>query len=366
MLTDLRKMTKLALWRERCKREKALHRLTYLFWETTLRCNLSCRHCGSLCGPNAPVDELSTDEIKRALTEVAEDFDARDIILAVTGGEPLVRPDLFEVLGYANGLGFRWGLVTNGLLIDQAMVERLRRAGMRTISVSLDGIGETHDFLRGGRPGLFARVVEAVRLLVAAKAFGVVQITSCISPHNLDQLDDLYQLGQEVGVDEWRLLTISPIGRAREDPGLLLDGAQLRRVLDFIKEKRQLGGRPKVLFEEEGFLGLAYEGEVRDNLFFCPAGINVASILANGSISACPNLPRQFIQGNIRQSRLRQVWEQGYGQFRDREWKKRGACASCEWWRFCEGNGLHLWDFQRGEPAVCECKLLNGGPNGKN
>jgi radical SAM protein with 4Fe4S-binding SPASM domain len=364
MLTDLAKLTQLGMWRERCKREKATHPLTYLFWETTLRCNLACRHCGSVCGPAAGGDELSTDEIERVFSEIATDFDPSRIVLAVTGGEPLVRPDLFEVLRHATGLGFHWGLVTNGLLVDEPMVARLAEARMGTVSVSLDGLGATHDYLRGGRPGLFERVVESVRLMVAAKAFQVVQVTTCVSDYNLSQLEDLYQLVGEVGVDEWRLLLVSRIGRAKDDPRFFLNGAQLKQVLDFIVVKRHQPGRPRVLFEEEGFLGLAYEGEVRDNLFFCPAGVNVGSVLADGAISACPSLPRQFVQGNVRQERFRDVWENRFEQFRDRRWKKCGICRTCEWWRFCEGNGLHLWDFGRSQPSVCELKLLNGENDG--
>jgi radical SAM protein with 4Fe4S-binding SPASM domain len=353
-LDDLVLTGQLKVWQDSVEKERKAHRLRYLFWESTHACNLRCRHCGSDCTVARP-DELTTEEIKAAFSSIAGDYDARSVMVAVTGGEPLVRKDVFEVMGHASSLGFPWGMVTNGMLVDDAAIEKCRQAGMSTVTVSVDGLKEAHELIRRG--GSFERTLEALRLFKESGYFSVVQATTCVSQYNMGDLAGLYDLFSRMKIDEWRLLTISRIGRAREDPRLMLPPAQLRSLLSFIAERRKEKGL-RVTFEEEGFLGTEFEGKVRDALYFCPAGINIASILCNGDIGACPNLPRQFVQGNIRKDRFRDVWETGYGNMRDLEWKHKGPCIGCKWWEFCRGNSMHLWDFETGMPYMCHLNAL--------
>ena len=96
-------------------------------------------------------------------------------------------------------------------------------------------------------------------------------------------------------------------------------------------------------------------------LHHCRAGINVASILADGSISACPNLRANFIQGNIYKDNLRDVWEKKYSLFRERNWTKTGLCADCKFFKYCEGNGMHLRDEKTGELLFCHLKRIREG-----
>lgn len=345
---------RLKVWQQRLDEERREHRLRYLFWETTRACNLRCRHCGSDCTVPKP-GELSTEEIKAAFKSIASDYDARSIMVAVTGGEPLLRKDLFEVMDYAHGLGFPWGMVTNGMLVDNEIIEKCRRAGMSTVTVSVDGLAETHEYIRRG--GSFEQTIEALKLFKNSGHFSVVQATTCVSQYNVADLPGLYELFSRLGIDEWRLLTVTPIGRARDDPNFRLQPGQLRFLLDFIAAKRREKGL-RVTFEEEGFLGSAYEGKVRDSLFYCPAGINIASILACGDIGACPNLPPEFVQGNVRVDRFMDVWENRYASLRDPGWKRCGICDGCAWWEFCRGNSLHLWDLQSNRPIMCHLREL--------
>ena len=98
-----------------------------LFWETTLRCNAKCKHCGSRAGENINIeDELTTDEIKGALRSIATKYDAQKIFIDVTGGEPLVRQDLFEVMKFAKDLGYNWGMTTNGILINDEVINKMK------------------------------------------------------------------------------------------------------------------------------------------------------------------------------------------------------------------------------------------------
>lgn len=99
-----------SLYKDALRKE---HKLSYLFWECTLNCNFFCKHCGSSAGRKIFPGELNAEEIKKAFKEIADDYNAREIMVAVTGGESLLRKDLFEVMRYAHDLGFPWGVVTN-------------------------------------------------------------------------------------------------------------------------------------------------------------------------------------------------------------------------------------------------------------
>lgn len=343
-------------------RRKAEHALDYLFWEATLACNLTCRHCGSRCSPaEARESELGTAEAKRIFEEIAHDFDAREITIAVTGGEPLVRKDLFEIMSHARDLGFFWGLVTNGTLVTERTLREMERAGMGTVSISIDGDAEGHGVLRGA--GAYERAMRGLSLLLEEGRFlECVQVTTVVHARNVGQLEALHDRFAGMGVGEWRLLMADPIGRMRdaENRELMLDRAGLERLLDFIAAKRAAGPMP-ITFEESGFLGLRYEGKVRDYYFHCPAGISVAGLLHDGAIGACPSLERNMVEGDARRERFAKVWETRFQRYRDRDGTRRcGPCGECQWWRYCEGGSLHLWDWDEGSTRLCHLKLLEG------
>jgi len=342
-------------------REKREHPLTYLFWETTLGCNLACRHCGSRCSPReARRNDLPGEEVKRVFREIAEDFDASRITIAVTGGEPLTRKDVFDVMASAHELGFFWGMVTNAVLITEKTIRRMRRSGMDTVSVSIDGDADAHAVLRGSVEA-YEAAMRGLRLLVErAKFLECVQVTTVVHGKNVDILEKMYDTFAGMGVGEWRLLMIDPIGRMKdpENRELLLTGDQLGRMLDFVAERRASGSMP-LTFEESGFLGLKYEGRVRDYYFHCPAGINIGSLLHDGAIGACPSLERRMVEGDARTERFGTVWRERFGRYRDRDGTRRkGGCASCRWWKHCEGGSLHLWDWDEEKPRLCHFNML--------
>jgi radical SAM protein with 4Fe4S-binding SPASM domain len=115
-----------------------------------------------------------------------------------------------------------------------------------------------------------------------------------------------------------------------------------------------------VLYECGGFLGYDFEGEVRRRYFMCGAGITVGSILANGDMFVCPNVPRrkELIQGNVRRDRFGEVWNKKYEFFRDKERTKCDGCLKCDHWDSCLGNSLHLWNFQDNKPKMCHVDLI--------
>lgn len=345
-------------WNRCLDLESAAPHLSYLFWEATRRCNLACRHCASACdGTTDRPDELAGDEVLAALSGVARDFGAANVFLAVTGGEPLVRPDLFEVMGGARDLGFAWGLVTNGWAVDDRVVEDSRRAGLQNLVVSLDGAGAaSHDRLRG--EGSFGRALAAVDRYRQAGFLRGLQVATAINAQNLPELQQMYDLLVEHGVRDWRIVSVFPGGRARGEPGLLLAPGGLAALLDFIGAKRSRPGPLKVTYGDEGFLGEPHEGRVRDHRFACLAGVRVASILADGTVTGCPNVPRVLAQGNVRRQSVKEAWETGFQPFRDRGWMRRGPCEACDDFGACRGNSLHLWDPEAGRTAMCHRDLL--------
>lgn len=110
-------------------------------------------------------------------------------------------------------------------------------------------------------------------------------------------------------------------------------------------------GRISASYGCEGFLG-SYEGKVRDHLYTCQAGLSTASVLSDGSISACPSIRSDYHQGNIYEDDFMEVWENRFGPYRDRQWMKKGKCSGCRWFRYCEGNGMHLRD-DNGNLILC-------------
>ena len=134
-----------------------------------------------------------------------------------------------------------------------------------------------------------------------------------------------------------------------------LSNEEFRGVFDFIKRVRK-EGKIRADYGCEGFLG-NYEGDVRNRLFSCQAGVTVGSVLCDGSISACTSLRADFHQGNVYKDDFMEVWEQRYQPYRQREWMKKDECADCPYWRYCQGNGMHLRDGD-GRLLLCHLKRL--------
>ena len=318
-----------------------LHQFHTLFWECTLRCNMHCRHCGSDCKQEAQVPDMPASDFFKAIDDITPHVDPHKTFIIFTGGEALLRPDLEECGLELYRRGFPWGLVSNGYLLDERRLDSLLRSGMHSITISLDGFAEEHNWIRQHSHS-FERAERAVKLLVEAKDEVLWDIVTCVNPRSYGQLEQFKDYIVGLGVPRWRVFTIFPMGRAAHDPELQLSNEQLRGTLDFIKRTRE-EGKIVVNYACEGFLG-PYEQQVRNNFFTCRAGIDVASVLIDGSISGCTSIRSNFHQGNIYRDNLWDVWQNRFQQYRDRSWAKKGDCAKCKMWRYCEGSGMHLYD----------------------
>ena len=321
-----------------------------------MACNEYCRHCGSRIGDVCADEPLALDEFKRVVAEVAEDF-PRKPLLCITGGEPLLYPDLFELMTFASNLGFGWGMTTNGTLIDTQTAHRLALAGMKTVSVSLDGLKVDHEWFRQV-PGSYDATVDGIRALVAEGAFAHVQLTTVVNKRNYPTLEAMYAEFSRLGVKSWRVINIEPIGRAKDNPELLLGPEEYRGLVAFIREKRHAGPM-EVTYGCSHFLGGENEGLTRNWYFVCSAGIMTASIANNGDIVSCLDVERrpELVEGNVRTDRFSDVWRDGYERYRT-DWRKVGKCRHCLYWKVCAGDSFHSWDFDAMEPALCMKGIL--------
>lgn len=353
----LRKKIAFELFRTYRKNAKKIHQLNYIFWECTLRCNLNCLHCGSDCKKESTVKDMPIGDFIKAIDDITDIVDPNKTMIVFTGGEPLLRKDLEQCGQLLHERGFPWGIVSNGLQLNPARLQSLLKAGMRAITISLDGLEDSHNWLRNNSNS-FKNAIKTIHLLskIPELKFDVV---SCINGKNFTELVKIKELLLTLGVKEWRLFTIFPIGRAKQHNELQLSPIQFKQFFDFIVTERKKG-EIQLNYGCEGFLG-NYEGEVRDNLFFCRAGVNVASVLIDGSISACPNLRENFIQGNIYTDSFKDTWENKYTNYRDRNWLKTGECTNCEMFKYCDGNGLHLRDEKSGELLFCHYNRIKEG-----
>ena len=375
---SLRKKIALELWRKREHNMLQEHPLQQLFWECTLRCNLRCRHCGSDCKAQATQADMPKDDFLRVLDSIAAQTDPHQVFVIISGGEPLMRTDLEECCAAIYAKGFPWGMVTNGLALTPERLVRLVKAGMRSITLSLDGLEDDHNWMRGN-PQSFQRVDQALTMLARIPHL-TYDVVTCITRRNLISLPHIRQYLIGKGVKRWRIFTVFPVGRAATDPDLQLSDEEFRSVFDFIRDTRKTttcsspcsphrggvrGGLGEVAESQrsmsvtygcEGFLG-NYEGEVRDHLYTCQAGITIGSVLIDGSISACTSIRSDYHQGNIYQDDFMDVWEHRFQPYRNRAWMRTGPCADCQLFRYCQGNGMHLRDSE-GRLLLCHVSRL--------
>ena len=349
-----RHMTELSEYRKKLLKEPVLR---HLFFELTMNCNEHCKHCGSSCGDSSVPDILTTEEYFSILDQIRSDFGTTGFMLCITGGEPLLRRDFFEIMGYADKLGFNWGMTTNGTLIDRETAHKLREAGMKTVSISIDGTEPTHNEFRRTKDG-YKRAMTGLQNLIDENAFKHIQVTTVITHESISELDELFDIFDNIDIDSWRVINLEPIGRAKQYPELLLTPDDYRRLFSFIREKREAGY--PLCYGCSHYLGTDLEAELRDWYFICNAGIYTASIMANGDIAACLDIERrpELIQGNIRRDRFKDVWLNKFRPFRDPKFRSCDMCDKCSDREFCNGDSFHTWNFDEKRPEICIKNLL--------
>lgn len=329
------------------KRRLNLAKPRQVQWLTTYRCNFRCIHCEASAGTTT-VQELTTDEAHRLIDELAE-TGVKNIILS--GGELLVRKDIFLLIEHIVSRGLTYSIASNGYLVSE-FSEEFRRMKPVLYFTSIDGLERTNDTIRGVN-GAYRRCLDAVKFF---RSIGVEHrtINTVVLPDNIRQLPELKTIIQDSGATLWRLAIPIPVGRAKENPKLSLDTGQIHYLLEFIRSASQ--DMKIEISEDAGYLG-CYGPELRSYPFFCKAGLSYCAVMPDGEVLGCQiAYDRSFSEGNIRTRPFPEIWEQGFSRFRKPHFEK--ACRSCRYLRACRGGcwGMRLgnkhclkevWDDQK-------------------
>ncbi|MBR6089494.1 MAG: radical SAM protein [Anaerolineaceae bacterium] len=341
---------RVAYERNRLQREPELH---YLFFELTDRCNLSCLHCGSSCSAGRS-NFLKTGKVKEIIADTAV-WEPR-VHVVLTGGEPLLHPDLLEIAEELNKARLYWSVVTNAMLITDETAGRMKANHIYSAAVSLDGLKEEHNRLRQN-PRAYDDTLRGIENL---KKHGIlVQVTSVITKRTLPLLEELREEVLKLQVESWKVLNIEPIGRADSNRELLLDRDELFRLFDFIRKCRKEAGENnssmEITYGCSHFLPSPYEGEIRTTPFICGSGIMIASVQCNGDIAGCLDIERrpELVQGNVYRDDFWDVWRDRYQVFRRDRTLDSPKCRDCRYALLCGGDSLHTWDFDRKQPKLC-------------
>lgn len=348
---SFRQRLALELNRKLMSDRRRAHPLRQLFWECTWRCNLSCLHCGSDCKQSSLLPDMSAEDFLKVAESLLDKLNPNIVNIVITGGEPLVRNDIEYVGRRLYDMGYPWGIVTNGLLLSESRFESLRRAGIHNMTISLDGTEKTHNWMRN-HPASFNHAYRAIKMAASTDELNF-DVVTCVNRKSLQELEEIKNLLIDAGVIEWRLFTIFPSGRAARYPEFELTTNETERLMKFIASTRK-DGKIKASFCCEGFMA-GYEGIVRDYFFDCQAGVTIGSVLLDGGIGACPSIRTDYRQGNIYKDDFWDVWQNKFELYRDHSWMKKGVCGDCSFWRYCEGNGMHLRDSE-GKLVHCHLK----------
>ena len=294
------------------------------------------------------------EDIKRTLKTV----NPRQTAVCLTGGEPLLHPDFFEIAACVHSMGFAWGMTTNATPIDESTALKLKQSGMSTVSVSLDGMESSHDAFRR-KKGAWKRAVNGLKCL--QKAGFEPQVTTVFHQGNWNEMQEVYRFLCAIGITSWRPINVEPIGRACECERMLLRPEQYRRLLCFIRQKRfEPENRMEVTFGCSHYLGVEQERMVRDHYFLCGAGILVASVRSNGDICACLDIENrpELVQGNIQTDDFMEVWQNKFQVFRKDRTADSSKCKNCAHRFLCGGDSAHTWDFGTQKPLWCYLDVL--------
>jgi len=324
-----------------------------IVWGITYACNLKCRHCYAGAGKPSQ-DELTTSEATRAIDELDR---AGVPLLAFSGGEPLVRKDLFELIRYARDKGIYVALASNGTLITGRKARALKDAGVRFIQISLDGASAaTHDRFRG-IDGVFQGAIQGIRNCVEEGLF--VNVATTATRHNYQEIPRIIDLCEDLGVRWFTMYNFVPTGRGAFITDDDLTPEEREEVLKMLWERRGNGSTVDVLSTAPQFARVALQAEVgKDERVYpthfanpalpgrlanlaefiggCGCGRFYAALRPNGDIEPCVFFPLTI--GNIKQDDFAALWRSNpvLNDLRNKD-VLGGACGQCDYRYYCGG-----------------------------
>jgi heme b synthase len=345
--------------------------LRMIAWEVTRRCNLNCVHCRAAaeCGPYP--GELSTEQALALIDEIVS-FSRPVVIL--TGGEPLLRADIYDLASYGTRQGLRMVIAPNGTLLDAQNAARLKASGIQRVSISLDGAtAESHDRFRQVE-GAFSGALKGIDFL---KEAGLeFQINTTVTQKNFQELPFLLDLAVKLGAVAHHIFLLVPTGRGKEMKGEAIDGEEYEKILHWFYEQKEkvplqlkatcaphyyrilrqrARGEGKKVTPQTHGLDAMTRG--------CLGGIGFLFISHRGEVQPCGYL--EAFSGSVKQQRLRDIWESSpvFRQLRDFS-GLRGRCGRCEYMRVC--GGCRARAFERSGDFMAEEPLCVYQPEGSS
>ncbi|MDK2373355.1 MAG: TIGR04053 family radical SAM/SPASM domain-containing protein [Candidatus Korarchaeota archaeon] len=375
-----------------------------IFWEMTKACLLKCRHCRAEAIPDPLPGELSAEEGKRLIDQI-RGFGEPYPVLILTGGDPLMREDLEEIVRYATGSGLRVGIapaVTEKLL---SSLDMLSKYGVRFISISLDGMRETHDYIRGVR-GHFEATLEVLRILADGRDRWVPQVNTLVSKESVMDLPEIAHLLTELGIKIWELFFLIKVGRGMELTDL--SPREYEDVVHFLFEVSKYGmevrtveapflRRVYLTRRGEGMEGISGDGDYVDeiamryglgdlyrrltgrliDLMGLPMGkpsmrsaqtrdgYGILFVAYNGDVYPSGFAPYRL--GNVRSEDIVRIYRENDILRRIKRAEFRGRCGSCEYRHICGGSrarALALTGDILGEDPACIYRPNSMGSGG--
>jgi heme b synthase len=318
--------------------------LRLVAWEVTRRCNLSCLHCRASAEFGPYPDELSTEEGRTLLEQIRQ---VGQPVVIMTGGEPLMRPDVFDLAAYGNSLGLRMVMAVNGSLLSVEKARKLKQAGIQRISISLDGAtAESHDFFRQV-PGAFDGILSG---LTAAKEVGLeFQINTTVTRLNLQDLPRIQEKVIELGAAAHHIFMLVPTGRGRALTAQSISAEEYERTLTWlVKRKEEIPLSIKAtcaphfyrilreMARKEGkeitFKSHGLDAVTRG----CLGGTGFCFVSHIGQVQPCGYL--EVDSGNVRRQTFSEIWASSpvFLNLRDQT-LFTGKCGHCEYFRVCGG-----------------------------
>ncbi len=313
--------------------------------ELTLACNLRCRHCGSRAG-RARDDELTTAEMKGLFKQLVGIGCKR---VTLSGGEPTAREDWPDLIEGAARAGLTVSMITNAIGFDVDAARLAKKMGLTTVGLSVDGIGRTHDVVRG-RIGHFQQLTEAIKAVREA-GLSFTLITT-INRLNLGELEKLHAFARKQGAFSWQVQPVANMGNMVDNPELGLKGTDLidveSRLARLINQHQQrvavcnslgyFGRNEKVL--RKSSRTVCFKG--------CAAGMRTLGIESNGNVKGCLSILAgyneegcNYVEGNIRDEPLEQIWHRDGAFAYNRQWSLDdlgGFCRECRYAERCRGG----------------------------
>jgi AdoMet-dependent heme synthase len=338
-------------------------------WEVTQACDLACVHCRASAQPDRHPMELSTDEGKHLIDQIGA---LKVPVFVLTGGDPIKRPDLFELIGHARSIGVRVSLTPSATpLLTRNVVVRLKEAGLARLAVSMDGASaETHDAFRG-MSGSFARTLDVIRW---ANEIGLpVQINTTFSRRNISEIDEIVALMEKLRITLWSVFFLVPTGRGKLNDLLSADEFEavfakiysLSKTATFdiktteAQHYRRFMLQQRVVERKNGFASATNHEKAEDAIGRAPRGLNDGKgfvfISHTGEVFPSGFMPHSA--GNIRTEELATIYQESplFKNLRDTS-KLEGKCGACEFKEICGGSRARAYALTgnpHGEEPCC-------------